>query len=337
MNYLDIDKLNMEKGKLQSNIEQIVTTYGSEFECVSETLGEKKSIPVKLYQEHVVSVGIKYWTLIYNIPFRTFSMFPLKINFIDPEAKKLTSNVYIQNIHATQDLTGTQIVKFTLRLLKALGCVQAYLHDGATIECGSNRLTYDLTYYKLLEKNKSFYMGLGFDHDISVTTDYPASFKSKSQLKKFMKKIIKACKKVKVSTLISYYTKLLGICTQIISNGSLSSKLIIRCARTFNIIEPIETKNIWICKPNSMELIQECKEMLEILKQSDHKYIADMLVDYFKSDRSCYLLEPFEKYVLESNIYEIEYNNIILSREYLGCFKILRYFRHNSNYSYQFD
>jgi len=340
MKYLDIDALDMELGELKSNIEKIETEYGSEFICESKTLNVK--IPVKLLQEDVVSIGIKYYTLIHDIPLRQFDMFPLKINFIDPETKKLGSNVYIQNIHATSELTGTLIVKFALKLLKGLGCTKAYLHDGTEVQCKSNGLGYDLTYYKLLEKNKTFYTNLGFDHDISVTSSYGTSFKSKSKLKKFINKIIKSCRKIKISTLVNYYQKLLDICNQIIKNSVLINNLIVRCTYTYNIIEPVETKNIWICKTNILDLVQECAQMLHMLQINNtdsgtkEKYLSDLLVSLFKLDRSCWLLESFEKYVMNSKIYEIEYNNIILSRKYLDCFKVLKHFRYNSNYSYQF-
>jgi len=339
MKYLDIDTLDMEQGNIQSNIKKIDTEYGSEFMCESKDLNIK--IQVKLYQEHVVSVGFKYYTLIYDIPAREFDMFPLKINFIDPEMKKLGSNVYIQNIHATPEITGTVLVKFALKLLKGLGCIKAYLNDGTNVKCQSNSLGYDLTYYKLLEKNKSFYMGLGFDYDIIVTHIYPTSFKSKSKLKKFMNKIIKTCRKIKIVKLVNDYKKLLEICTQIIKNPGLKNNLIVRCTNTYNIIEPVETKNIWICETHILNLVQECTEMLQMLKfetnsENKYKYLSDLVVNLFKSEKSCWVIEPFEKYIMNSKIYEIEYNNIILSRKYLDCFKVLKQFRYNSDYSYQF-
>jgi len=342
MKYLDIDRLDMKKGELQTNIKKIYVEYGSKFICESKDLNIK--IQVKLLQEHIVSVGIKYYTLIYDIPFRDFDMFPLKINFIDPQTNKNEfneSNVYIYNIHATSELTGTLLVKFAVKLLKGLGCIKAYLHDGTSVKCKSNSLGYDLTYYKLLEKNKSFYMSLGFEYDIMVTLNYSSSFKSKSKLKKFMNKMIKVCRKIKIVKLINDYKKLLEICTQIIKNPNLKNNLIVRCANTYNIIEPVETKNIWICETHILNLVQECTEMLQMLNfdtssENKYKYLSDLLVSLFKSENSCWVVETFEKFIMNSRIYEIEYNNIILSRKYLDCFKILKEFRYTSNYSYQF-
>lgn len=335
MKNLDIDTFNLNNEfDLQTNLRQIEKKYGNEFVCESTLFNI--SIPVKLYKEHIASNDIKYYTLIYDISNREYSMFPLKINFIDTETKKIASNAYIQNIHATDQLTGTQIVKFALQLLKVLGCKKVYLHDGTGVKCKSNSFAYDLTYYKLLEKNKTFYTNLGFEHDISIENNYGNYFKSKSKLKKFINKMIKSCRKIKISTLVSDYKKLLDICTQIIKNPLSINNLIIRCTYTYNIIEPVETKNIWICKSNIINLVQECTEMLQMLDNKEFKYFADLLVSLFKSETSCWLLEPFEKFILGSNIYEIEYYNIILSRKYLDCFKVLKEFRYSSNYSFSF-
>ena len=93
MKYLDIDILKMTQGDLQSNLSQIEIKYGNKFICKSSSLDLE--IPIKFYKEKIQSTNIQFYTLIYDITDRIFDMFPLKIDFIDPETKKLNSNVYI--------------------------------------------------------------------------------------------------------------------------------------------------------------------------------------------------------------------------------------------------
>ena len=216
-----------------------------------------------------------------------------------------------------------------------MGCSKVYLYDGTSVTCKDNNLTYDLTYYKLLEKSNTFYTGLGFDFDISITNSYTDNFLTKKKLKKFINKVLICCRKIKISTLISEYKKLLKICTKNIDMQSSTSKIIVRCGYMFNLRLPLEVNNIWICKTSIYNLLNECIEMLQFLNSSNDKYLYEFLVKLFKSENSCFLLESFEKYILNSNTYEIEYNNIILSRQYLQCFRLLKKFRY-SNYSYEF-
>jgi hypothetical protein len=329
---LDLDKINLKKGYLQSNLDYIEKQYGHSFIITSKTLNI--SVPVKLYKERIEPVEIEYYTLIYDIDNRLFDMFPLKINFIDTQTKNLNSNAYISNIHATETLSGTQTVKIALEILKKFGTEKVYIIDGTTVICQQNGLDYDLTFYKLLEKNKTFYTNLGFDFDISTTDSYIMDVKNVKKLKKFINKMLNCCKKIKVSTLIKDYKKLLKMCYESIENAD--NKIIVRCTNIHYLVYPEQVKNIWLCNTNVMSLVQECREMLYLLKFSNEKYLYKILVNVFKSQDKCSLIELFEKWILHSKIYEIEYNNQIINREYLSCFKILKTFRY-SNYSYTFN
>lgn len=308
---------------LQTSLGEFYKTYGSEFAIQCESV----AIPLKLTISSLPTFKMNFYTLIYDVENRDFELYPLKINFIDPYKIKLSDTAYIANIHKTDQLTGSQIVKFALELLKRLGAKKAYIYDGATVRCSSSSMNYDLSFLKLLEKGKTFYMNFGFDFD-TVGQEYTKGFTSPAQYKQHVKKTIKACKKIKIKQIVNEYKQILHMCYLVIKSGDYEN-FKVRCREGYTNVVKSESRNTWICKRNITDLVYEAKDMLDLLGKSQTKYLYDFMIQLFSDSEKCWAYDIIIKYMLDNPMYSIEYNGTKISREYFESFFMLRFLRYN--------
>jgi hypothetical protein len=316
---------------LQTSLAEFYKTYGSQFIIYDESTNI--SIPLELTESSLPTFKMKFYTLIYDVEGRDFELYPLKINFIDMYKIKLNDTVYISNIHKTNELTGSQIVKFALELLKRLGTKKVYIYDGTTVKCSSNSMDYDLSFLKLLEKGKTFYMNFGFDFD-NVGQHYSKGFTSPAQYKQHVKKTIAVCKKIKVKQIVSEYKKILHMCYLVIKSGDYEN-FKVRCREGYTSLLKYKKRNTWICKKNITDLVYEAKEMLDVLGKAQNKYLYDFMIQLFSSSE-CSDYDVIIKNMLDNQMYLIEYNGTKISREYFESFFMLRFLRYNI-YTYKFD
>ena len=80
------------------------------------------------------------------------------------------------------------------------------LFDATSIKCRNKE--YDLSFLKLLEHGKTFYMKFGFKFDINDDIRYN-EFSSAITKKNYVKNLVKKCRKLRTSKLITFYKKLL--------------------------------------------------------------------------------------------------------------------------------
>ncbi len=76
---------------------------------------------------------------------------------------EIPNTVYIPNV-ARKDgiISGTESIQFALKILQKIKEVKvAYLNDGSRVKCDNNE-TFDLTLYRLLTQQKTFYNKFGF-------------------------------------------------------------------------------------------------------------------------------------------------------------------------------
>ncbi len=328
INLLDINYTT----DLQTSLAKFYKTYGSKFTIYDESTNI--SIPLELTESSLPTFKMKFYTLIYDVEGRDFELYPLKINFIDMYKIKLNDTVYISNIHKTNELTGSQIVKFALELLKRLGTKKVYIYDGTTVKCLSNSMHYDLSFLKLLEKGKTFYMNFGFDFD-NIGLDYSKAFTSPNQYKQYVKKTIAACKKIKVKQIVNEYKKILHMCYLVIKSGDYEN-LKVKCRNAYTNMLKFESRNTWICKKNITDLVYEAKEMLDLLAKAQTKYLYDFMIQLFSSPDKCWAYDIIIKNMLDNQMYLIEYNGTKISREYFESFFMLRFLRYNI-YTFKFD
>jgi len=321
MKKINLDDINF-KSDLHTNLDQIYKTWGSNFIIKYNDI----VIPLKLTISSLENFKMKFYTLIYDVEDRDYELYPLKINFIDMYKIKLNDTVYIANIHKTNELTGSQIVKFALELLKKLGTKKVYIYDGATIKCPSSNMNYDLSFLKLLEKDKTFYMNFGFDFD-TVGNDYSKAFTSPTKYKQYVKKTIAKCKKITVKQIITEYKKILHMCYLVIKTGDYEN-FKVKCREGYTNTIKYDTRNTWICKRNIVDLVYESKEMLDVLGRTQTKYLYDFMIQLFSSP-DCWAYDIIIKNMLDNPMYEIVYRDTSVSREYFESFFMLRFLRYN--------
>ena len=318
-----------KKGNLQENLDNFYQTYGSKFKLKYD----KILIDIVLERAHLPN-KLKFYRMIYDIPYRTTSLKPFAIDFIDPNLVCLNNNTYISNIQRTENISGTEMIKICLNINRILGAEKTYLSDGTTITCEKNKETFDLSFLKLIERRSTFYTNLGFDFDIDKVRWFYTKFDSKEDLKKQINILINEIRSIKTDFLIKEYKKTMDLIIKIIKNNfSGDIQIILDNSHTTHIDQYYtETKNL---DKSLMEILTESKEMLGILNKYSKKYpyMYKILIDTFKNDCSEYSI--LNKYLIKNNRSKIIYNGKIINRQYVRSFKFLNIYRYGY-YSYKF-
>ena len=153
MKVFDINSPPKFTNNLQKNILVLKKIYGKSFIIKDGDI----ELPSKLYQvKEPNNPTFKFYSLVYDIKDRDNWLFPYKIAFIDfivrgcpKDVSKsiLNNNCYISNIHRTDKINGSTMVKTILNLLKVLKAQRVTLHDGASVKCEANGQDIDLSFF----------------------------------------------------------------------------------------------------------------------------------------------------------------------------------------------
>ena len=262
----------------------------------------------------------KCYSMYYDVADRTQSLYPFRIDFKDIKTNELNNNSYIANIHKTDKIKGTTMINIALQINKILNVNKTNVYDGTIVEC--HGINYDLSYMKLLEKNKTFYMNVGFVFSLDIHDQI--QFKTSEEKYKFVIKTIEQCKKVKLVDLQNFYIKLLNLIHKILKEQDYSKMKIYRMA---------EIGNIFIKHADRISItaiIDEITMMLDIItvnKQNKIVYLYELMLIYFNNNNTCHMLDSILKYIVENDHYKITYKNKKISYKIFECFKILRVVR----------
>ncbi len=315
-----------KKGKLIENVSKLYKKYGSKFNIKMNDI----VIPVRLIKAKLPN-GVNFFRLIYDIERRTTRLTPIIIDFIDPIKAETNNFSYIANIHKTNDISGSNLVKISLAINKILGAQKTYLGDGTEVLCSKNNELMDLSYIKLIERGTTFYMNLGFDFEVTDRDWFYKRFSSIKQLKKQIYNLIKKIRTIKTITLIKEYEETLSLLVKIIKDNYKGKFEIL-----YNNSNPTRESEIYAENPYKKitEIFDECKIVLEILnkyKDIDKFYL--ILVKTFRE--TCDEYTTLNKYIMENDRTKIIYNNSIIKRNYVINFDLLKNLRY-SYYSYSF-
>ena len=126
----------------------------------------------------------------------------ISINFDDKFHRKNT--IYISHISKKEGvITGSESIKFAINIAKHIKEVKKmYLYDAASVKCpdsNSDINSYDLSLYKLLVKNETFYNKFGFYLE----------YKSKN-IQKILEKYSKQVSQYKNNKIINELTKIIN-------------------------------------------------------------------------------------------------------------------------------
>ena len=213
MKTLDITKLRsvLTSQDLQSRLAELHNKFGKEFNIKFK----KITLKVKMQKEKNLAGTITYWTIFSEDLTRRFQTLSLK--FFDINEKILNDNVYIANINKTASISGSSIIEFVNQLCDYLGVHKSYLHDGATVDCENYRI--NLSFLKLIEKGKTFYMSHGFIPTGGVNLYYSIYDASEIQRLNRIKAVLDNTKKIKTADLEKTLKSIIEFCSKILLNG----------------------------------------------------------------------------------------------------------------------
>jgi hypothetical protein len=307
---------------VQKNLKLLHKEYGSKFNIKYN----KYILPVKLIFD-------ERYKMIYDIKNRTIGLYPFKIEFWNLSTKSLDSTSYISDIYKTESLSGSVLIQIVLQINRILNVKTSYLTDTTWIKCKQFR--YDLSYVKLLEKNRTFYMKFGFEFD-TQRTDYFKTFKSPADKYNYVIQVINKCKKIKNADIKKLYLDILNLLHTIIKEQTYS-KLKIQNKH------PQDQNNYWFNEEIDIDkLYTETKSMLELLSNVKEQYIYKTIINLFNDKEKCDKLNLIDKYIINGFQYNIIYapkgrkSNTTISYKLIEPFRILKALRTGGKYVYNY-
>lgn len=320
-----------KKGDLQNNLKKFKKKYGMTFAIKYEDI--KINVIIK---KEILPSDIEFYRMVYDTPHRTSSLLPFVIDFIDLNTLEKNNNTYIANIHKTDKISGTDMVKICLAVNRILGAEKTILGDGTKIMCEQNKEYMNLSYLKLIERGTTFYMNLGFDYEINEDTQSVFMYYRYTDKNKFMNdlnKNLENIRKIKIIDIIQEIKNTLDLVNFIIKDGYKKNFDILLNNSIFTIKDYTYLENP---KSKINDLFNECKDILDILnKYSNEIYLYKLLVKLFKE--SCAEYTKVFNYVAKNQRYKIIYGNKIITRDYIDYFNFASAsFRFPFKFSYVF-
>jgi len=312
---------------LQHNLFLLEQLYGNEF-TIKYTLNNK-IISFKVnFIKKLLPNNTQFYRLIYTYPNKNTKLNPLMIDFIDIISNKLNNNSYINDIHKTNEISGSELLMIALRINQILGVQKTNLIDIAHIKINDKQC--DLSFIKLLENNKTFYMKYGFDFEISLTQLPFIRYENLDLLKDKINNLLINIRKIKITDIVDEYNKT----KKLLNNMSDINKFNIQID---NISIPTENIEIFVENPiyQKDSIIHECNEILQLFdKYNNITYLYELFIKLFNMNSSDYLI--LQKYFIENKRTKIIYEDTIISRDYIFYISILLLLRNSYYYSYHF-
>ena len=313
---------------VQKNLRQLEKTFGKSF-----TIKWNKIIyPVILHKKTFKSNDITFYEIYYDMPNRIHELKSFSIMFVDNKTLELGNNSYIANIHRTNNISGSQMMYFVLELQRVLGVEKTTLHDGATVNCNGSRM--NLSYIKLLEKGKTFYMKFGFEHQIDKSGWFAMRYKNEKEYKKDLDNTIDQIKKIKIDDIIKDYENVLDILVETIKKNDY---------KNFNIkfITEIEFKNYDYFYADSPyfaipKIFRDIFDVLNILNTSKDKYFYEFFIKLFNDKIRCHDYLILKKNIANSEISSIESKKKTVKFKYTPIFVRFSSLKRISSYVYHF-
>lgn len=322
-NYKDIFK----QEKLQLNLKILLKQFGNTFEVkYNDKVFRVNFKKIKLPSD------IEFYRIYYDIPHRTTYLMPFIIDFIDMTTLEKNNNSYISEIHKTDLFSGSDMVKICLKINKILGVQKTSLSDGTRVICNKTNESMDLSFIKLLEKNKTFYMKLGFDYEITNTQFPYYRFSDKKKFVKELTKLLKKVRSIKTKDIIKEYNSTLDILNLAIKENYKNQFDIM-----LNNSNPVVYDEIYTVNPQNkvIDIIYECNEVLKILnKHKDEPLLYKLLIKLFTDN--CDEYQILFRYIVDTGRTQIKYGNKIVKKDYVFDFYFLLTYRHSYSYSYTF-
>jgi len=205
---------NYKKGKLQDNLIEFEKKFGNSFQIK--------------YMDHILDIDLKkvklpneveFYRMTYDIPHRTTFLTPIIIDFIDIKKTQKNNITYISNIQKTDKLSGSDLLKISLEINKILGAEKTMLYDGTRVKCDKNNEEMDLSLLKLIERDKTFYMNLGFEFEVDNDAWSYWRWSDKDKFMKEINRLLTNIRNIKTSDIIKEYKETLDLINDIIKDN----------------------------------------------------------------------------------------------------------------------
>lgn len=324
----DIIKEKYENNDVQQNLKHLEFKYGNEFNIKYNDI----ILPVKFLKEtSEINPKKSVYVMYYDDKDRKTDLRPFKIIFSDINFGNKPENItYIANIHKTEKISGSTMIEIVLCINKVLKVKKTFIHDGTSIDC--REFKHDLSFIKLLEKEKTFYMKSGFEFDVSARDNFDG-FDNKEDLNKYISELIKKCRKVKIKDVEIYYNKLLDFVVKIIKDADYKELKIYHGSNSYsNIINEWKISNT---EDYLRRILFDVIWILEILK-TDEIYLYKLLIKMFNDKENCQNYNFIRYIVAEQHFTRIIYKNEEMKEDFNKDFILLMKLRHSSIYSYTF-
>jgi len=317
MKIFDLSKEYKFIGKdVQKNISVLYKKFGKRF-----TIKYKKmKVPVSLYKRIFKHSGKTFFILEYYQTKRTEELKPFKIEFIDESSSdyKLNNTTYIANIHNTNEISGSQMVDLVVSIQRKLNVIKTTLFDGATIHC--NNIEINLSFFKLIEKNRTFYQKFGFKYSTDgIWPLLKAMFGNKKNVQKIMHNSLNLFKKIKISEYITKHKQVIDLISNIIKKQDYH-KTDISSYDFFNN-DPRYVKSSKI-EEHLIEQVGISNKVLKICMNTKKKYLYQLLIELL-NNKKCQEYDTIMKYIVENNQYQIKYMKKTITFNYIKLFNII--------------
>ncbi len=247
----------------------------------------------------------------YNIKDRKHFLYPFKIKFVSID-NTTGNDAYIQNIHKTDKISGSKMMQIVIAILKKLKVKRAYLRDGTRVNCNNKKL--DLSFFKLIEKGRTFYQKFGFKFTVEHCPFSENLYESEEQVQQLVHKKLDEFKSITKDELIKQSSNLIKLYTEIINDRGYDKAKIYLYHSEEPFLAPID-KN----RDNIFENIRSYDTLIMILSKFKHKYFYQILIELFNS-KECSDYDFMMAYVIESRFYKVEYKSKKVIMKYLNLF-----------------
>lgn len=314
---LDINKYKFDID-VDNNLTKIYKEFGQYFNLkILEFI-----IPIKLIKVKLASNGLEFWRLEYDTPDDwPHALRPLAINFVPLYAPLTKNHSYIQHLHKTDNISGTDLMKIALEINRLLGVKKTGITDAVKIVCTTDigKEDYLLSLPRLLEKGYTFYTKLGFEFDISAVDKCYFIFKTKTEKQKYINDIIKQCKSIKSKDVQNLLNNIDNILSKnkckVYSNNVVQPQNILP-SKDFNISYYVSPQL------QITSLANDIKILLNNIDWKKYDKFYKVIYTIFNDSKQCKYYKSIYN-IITTNICLIKNNKLSIKIDIFESFKIL--------------
>ena len=322
MKTFDLSKNYNFTKDLQNNLKIVKKEFGTKFYIKTK----KFKVPVILTLKTLkFKKDVKFYELKYNVKRMEFNMYPFLINFYNNNINPIVgNNAHINNIIKTDKISGSNIVKIVMEILKKLNTKKVTLYDGTRVDCKDKQM--ELTWFKLIEKKRGYYEKFGFKYD--VLEDWRKNyFKNSKQLYDYLYTHLDTFRKLKIINYNKIYIDIIKLISEVIINQDFENVDVgVKYGygmETLNndMINQVKFKYL---KKNEvkkylLELIENINDMLNIFKNTKQTLLYKLMIELFNDKSKCSEYLKLWDNLVNSKLYLIKYKNnkLVFENSYL--------------------